>query len=910
MTRWKQTPGTPPLRRELLFRAWRNAWPRGFGEVDSASAFLLWVFVSLLATPQAAQQDRSAAAGEKLERSSWFAEVSAEIQRGEYRFAFVPGAEGVWSAPSRAQGFQSRVSAGGIEVVPRDSGAEPSAEWKLVLATKSFGREGYASELNRAALQAADERIELDHGRIAEWFVNEERGLEQGWTIASAPIGVESLWIGLEIGGDLDLRIDAGGRSGSFVDAAGEPRLRYTGLTASDATGRELETHLAPGPEGVGIAIDDAGAVYPLTVDPVLTGPAWTAEGDQNGEAFGWSVSSAGDVNGDGYSDVIVGAPGYSRAFVYLGSAAGLATSAAWTAESDQNFADFGYSVATAGDVNGDGYSDVIIGALYYDNGQDNEGRAFLYLGSSSATGLATSAAWTAESDQEDALFGSSVSTAGDVNGDGYSDVIIGASRYDNGQADEGHAFLYLGSSSATGLATSAAWTAESDQNDASFGYSVATAGDVNGDGYSDVIVGAQSYDNGQADEGRAFLYLGSSSATGLATSAAWTAESDQNGASFGYSVATAGDVNGDGYSDVVVGALSYDNGQMDEGRVFVYLGSDAGLATIAAWTAEGDQAAAGFGISVASAGDVNGDGYGDVIVGADDYDSGQTNEGRAFVYLGSSGGLSPNAAWTAESNQDEAGFGFSVAGAGDVNGDGYGDVIVGAFGYDNAQGRVFVYLGSDGGLSPSASWTVESDQTGSFFGQSVAGAGDVNRDGYSDVVVGAPEYDYGETNEGRAFLYLGSSAGLASIASWVAEGNQDFAEFAYSVSPAGDVNGDGYSDVIVGAPQYDNGQTNEGRAFLYQGQKIFGLNRFPAWTAESNQSSAEFGVSVASAGDVNGDGYSDVIVGAQSYDSFGSNEGSCTWALPQGSPTARPGLPRAIRPARSSASALRARAT
>src|SRR6185503_15661971 len=123
-------------------------------------------------------------------------------------------------------------------------------------------------------------------------------------------------------------------------------------LTASDATGRELETRIAPGPEGVGIAIDDAGAVYPLTVDPVLT-EAWLAEGDQASAFFGLSVASAGDVNGDGYSDVIIGAPQYSngqtfegRAFVYMGSSGGLSPSAAWTAESEQDFANFGRSVS------------------------------------------------------------------------------------------------------------------------------------------------------------------------------------------------------------------------------------------------------------------------------------------------------------------------------------------------------------------------------------------------------------------------------------------------------------------------------------------------------------------------------------------------------------------------------------
>ena len=303
----------------------------------------------------------------------------------------------------------------------------------------------------------------------------------------------------------------------------------------------------------------------------------------------------------------------------------------------------FGNSVSTAGDVNGDGYSDVIVGANLYDNGENDEGRAYLYQGS--ATGLSTTSNWTAESDQFSALFGVSVSSAGDVNGDGYSDVIVGAYLYDNGQTNEGRAYLYQGS--ATGLSTTAAWTAESDQASANFGISVSSAGDVNGDGYSDVIVGAYRYDNAEINEGKVYVYYGS--AAGLSTTANWTSESDQAGAFFGYAVSTAGDVNGDGYSDVIVGAYTYSNGESQEGRAYVYQGSATGLSTTANWTAESDQVNALFGYSVSSAGDVNGDGYSDVIIGANGYDNGQSDEGRAYVYQGSATGLSTTANWTAE---------------------------------------------------------------------------------------------------------------------------------------------------------------------------------------------------------------------------------------------------------------------
>jgi len=429
-----------------------------------------------------------------------------------------------------------------------------------------------------------------------------------------------------------------------------------------------------------------------------------------------------------------------------------------WTAEGDQSYAEFGTSVSSAGDVNGDGYSDVIIGAPWYDNGKTNEGRAFVYYGS--ASGLSATPDWTVKGDQDSAEFGYSVSTAGDVNGDGYSDVIIGAHWYDNEYYDEGCAFVYYGSSS--GLSTVPNWTAEGNQSYAEFGYSVSTAGDVNGDGYSDVIIGAPWYTNTQSGEGLAVVYYGSDS--GLSTVQNWRVEGDQEFAVLGWSVSSAGDVNGDGYSDVIIGAPWYDNGDYDEGRSFVYYGSSSGLSTTPAWTAEGNQANAEFGNSVSSAGDVNGDGYSDVIIGADCYDNHETNEGLVVVYYGSGSGLSTTSDWSAEGNQKNAEFGTSVSSAGDVNGDGYFDVIIGAPWYDNVksdEGRTFVYYGNSSGLSDAPNWITEGNQGRAMFGTSISTAGDVNGDGYSDVIIGAPWYDNENYDEGRSFVYYGGSSGL-----------------------------------------------------------------------------------------------------------------------------------------------------
>ncbi len=228
-------------------------------------------------------------------------------------------------------------------------------------------------------------------------------------------------------------------------------------------------------------------------------------------------------------------------------------------------------SVSTAGDVNGDGYCDCLIGAQAYSNGETYEGRAYVYYGSS--TGLSLTPDWTGESNQLLAFYGVSVSEAGDVNGDGYSDVIIGALWYDNGESNEGRAYVYYGSP--TGLSLTPDWIGESNQANAHYGYSVSTAGDVNGDGYSDVIIGAYQYSNGETYEGCAYVYYGSP--IGLSLTPDWIGESNQANAYYGISVSTTGDVNGDGYSDIIVGAYCYDNGEGDEGRAYVYYGNGNG---------------------------------------------------------------------------------------------------------------------------------------------------------------------------------------------------------------------------------------------------------------------------------------------------------------------------------------------
>jgi hypothetical protein len=445
---------------------------------------------------------------------------------------------------------------------------------------------------------------------------------------------------------------------------------------------------------------------------------------------------------------------------------------------------------------------------------------AVLHTSTSESTTLSYSPSWMFDDpDQIGALLGIAVAVVGDINNDGYDDVMVGAERYCLTVDSEGAAFLFYGS--AAGLAFTPAWSGGGNAQGSRYGGAVAGAGDVNGDGYDDFIVGARRLKVSYSEEGAAYVFHGSPSGPGDYPT--WSQFGNQKSALFGSAVASAGDVNADGYADVLVGAplMESDPIKNGEGMAFMYLGSPGGLSGSPAWSRGGGSPGMQFGAALAHAGDVNGDGYDDVLIGAPN----PVQQGQAFVFFGGEDGLASDPAWTATDQQTQGNFGYAVAGAGDLNQDGYGDIAIGAptarIGDVEIGGVVYVYFGSPTGLGNEPEWVITINQIGARFGTALSPAGDVTGDGLDDFLVGAPYYKFSKPTEGGVFLFPGKPTGSAAPRpAWQVYGGKADALLGSALSGAGDFNQDDRFDLVAGAPEYNIGTVIVGRSFGYYGQE------------------------------------------------------------------------------------------
>ncbi|EDX85070.1 FG-GAP repeat domain protein [Synechococcus sp. PCC 7335] len=475
-----------------------------------------------------------------------------------------------------------------------------------------------------------------------------------------------------------------------------------------------------------------------------------------------------------------------------------------------------GFSVSGAGDVNGDGFDDFIIGAPEAEPNGSDSGESYVVFGSDMVfdtvielSSLDGSNGFVINGIDIGDDSGTSVSSAGDVNGDGLGDLIVGApGASPNGDAS-GESYVVFGSD--TGFDASFELSSLDGSNgfvlngintgDRS-GFSVSGAGDVNGDGFDDLIIGAYRANPNGDLSGRSYVVFGSDAGFDadfelsiLDSNNGFVLNGIDTGARSGFSVSSAGDVNGDGFDDLIIGAPWADPNSSFSGESYVVFGSGAGFDTILelssldgsnGFVIEGIDFFDFSGRSVSSAGDINGDGFDDLIIGASGASSFSSEygfslyTGESYVVFGTDAdfdavlelsSLDGSNGFVIEGIDEYDGFGRSVSSARDINGDGFDDLIIGE--YSNFRGTIteggsYVVFGTDAGFATTLDLNSLDGSNGfafsgfdkyAGFGRSLSGVGDVNGDGFDDLIIGRPNTYSSGVSSGQSYVVFGAAS-------------------------------------------------------------------------------------------------------------------------------------------------------
>jgi hypothetical protein len=797
-----------------------------------------------------------------LSAAEWEA-VQGLIRQAEYQLTWHEPSD-AYTAPNRANGLRLAFGAGGVQVRSSD----PAQSWTWSLALTGYGVPGAVRPLSGApgpAVEANRAAYRWDSA-LAEWYVNDERGLEQGFTIAAPPAAALASQVALEMALETDLvpQLAADAQSIAFRRPAqagwqsGAEVLRYDGLRVSDGVGRRLPARLELEPASLAsrltphvsrsthyvlrITIDATSAAYPITVDPLVHSQVakLTASDAQDDDRFGHSVAVSGDT-------VVVGAyredgAGDARgaAYVYTRNRSGGADN--WgqvkklTASDAEDGDIFGYSVAISGDT-------VVVGAVAEDSGGSTSGAAYVfarnYDPSNPSTPLADN--WgevqklIASDAEENDQFGESVAISGDT-------VVVGAYLEDGTGNDRGAAYVYARNKDGADAWGEVKKLAASGVTDYDyFGISVAISGDI-------IIVGARGEDGAGNYRGAAYVFArntgGADNWGGVQKlTASDAADYDQ----FGESVAISGDM-------VVVGTSVEDGTGSDRGAAYVFARNRDGAdhwGEVKKLTASDTQDDDWFGYSVAISGDT-------VVVGAAYEDGTGSDRGAAYVYARNSGGADN---WgevqklTASDAADGDLFGFSVAISGDT-------VVVGAYlgdGTGSDRGAAYTFVRLNGAWQQAAKPTASDAQDDDLLSTSVAISGDA-------IVVGAPGEDGTGANRGAVYVCTRNCNGAdawGQVKKLTASDAQDGDEFGRSIAISGDT-------VVVGAPWENGAGSVRGAAYVYArntgGADAWGQVKKLA--ASDTQDYDAFGYSVAISGDT-------VVVGASTEDGAGTDCGA-----------------------------------
>jgi Secretion system C-terminal sorting domain/FG-GAP repeat len=698
----------------------------------------------------------------------WYNEAVAKIEDKEYSIRALDQ-PGLYGAINHVQHLGYWFNGQGYAVQNFNEDGSDKNVWRTQFVLTGWGRGGNVRNSGLvAAINTSDHVVRMDYRDYSVTYDNERPGMEQCFLLPKKPSGTGRLEIVTELKGDLASRLGKDGQL--LLYTAGHPddiKLTYDQLTVWDRNHKRLPAGLSLEGRRLVLTVDDRTAAYPVTVDPFAHGSSTTIPvNDILGTTlndltahtcFGYSVNGAGDVNGDGIPDIIVGSPLFAQ---ISGLSGGKITG-------------FGTIAAT--------------------------GAAFIYYGSN-PNGPSTSPSVVLQPSgmAAGALFGYSVSTIGNAGGTANSGVIVGAPGDQVIKSEGfsttfaiGKAYVYAAATDFPSTGTpildatpdltlflpSSAFGPGGPNHNVLYGLSVADAGDVNGDGFDDIVVGSPIYNN----TGRVDIYYGS--VGGFTNTSGNNILGEIAGENFGFSLSSAGDFNDDGISDLVVGAPGCiaTASIVLVGHAYVFYGDSKGILAGNDFNARGtagqtltqpgDVPGSLFGFSVSTAGDVNNDQIGDLVIGAPLMLTGHGATGNAYVYYGgttNSKGKFTAAQSTATLSSPRTGsginllFGFSVANAGNVTGDVSGDLVIGEPGsvsvsnpllktLDNitpstspVSGKAYVFAGNSGtgivtGVTPATTISDPNTTTPNALGYSVHKVGDVDGSGTDDYIIGEP---------------------------------------------------------------------------------------------------------------------------------------------------------------------------